>query len=372
MTTIIYAADVRLPTEKAHGRQIIKTCEALAEADVEVLLIVPKRKNVITTDVFEYYDSKPIFTVVYVSVPTLFRWGPFGYWLQSIIFSFHLWLALLKKRSTAIYTRDLLPALVAKLAGVRSVWEAHDARGGWLEHLVAHCVDRVVTISQGLKDFISQHDRISVDKIVVIPDAVDLDLFQSNKTKIICRQEIGVTGDGPLVVYAGHLYGWKGVDTLARAAELLPTHYRILVVGGTDHDISRFEKQYITIPQLTIVGRKDYREIPSYLKAADVLVLPNSGKEKISSTFTSPLKLFEYMASGTPIVASDLPSLREILDDNLAVFFKPDDPRSLALAIEALLGDKDLYAKIAECLPIAAKEYSWSKRAVKIANAVKI
>jgi len=103
------------------------------------------------------------------------------------------------------------------------------------------------------------------------------------------------------------------------------------------------------------------------LFAADALVLPNSAKAKISSHYTSPLKLFEYMASRRPIVASDLPSLREVLrDGENAVLVKPDNPRALAEGIERALSDAELAARIGRQAREDVEQYTWEKRAVNI------
>ena len=104
--------------------------------------------------------------------------------------------------------------------------------------------------------------------------------------------------------------------------------------------------------------------VPKYLAASDVLVLPNS--EKGLSEFTSPLKLFEYMAAKRPIVASDLPSLREILSESNAVMVRPDDPAALAEGIQKVLEDEELAKKLAGNAYIDVQQYSWDKRAMRI------
>ena len=84
------------------------------------------------------------------------------------------------------------------------------------------------------------------------------------------------------------------------------------------------EKKAKGSENILVLGHKPHKTMPVFLKAADVLVLPNSAKEEISRSYTSPLKLFEYMASGRPIVASDLPSIREVLNENNSLLVSPD------------------------------------------------
>jgi len=112
--------------------------------------------------------------------------------------------------------------------------------------------------------------------------------------------------------------------------------------------------------------------VPRYLKAADVVVLPNSrnSRQKRFSIYsrydTSPIKLFEYLASGAPIVASDLPSIREIVSEEEVFFVKPDDPQELAQGIERLLTDQEFARTLSSRALERSKEYTWEKRAKKI------
>jgi len=111
------------------------------------------------------------------------------------------------------------------------------------------------------------------------------------------------------------------------------------------------------------VGWVNNRVIPKYLKSADVLVLPNSAKSTISLLYTSPMKLFEYMASCRPIIASDLPALREILNSKNSFLVAPDNARSLADGIRKILGDNDLAETISDQAAHDVLQYTWQKRA---------
>ena len=179
------------------------------------------------------------------------------------------------------------------------------------------------------------------------------------------RQKLGLPQEKKIIVYTGHLYSWKGADVLAEASDYLSDDCLIIFVGGTETDIQNFRKKYRS-RKVLIVGHKDHAEIPMWLRAADVLVLPNSDKEDISKFFTSPLKLFEYMASGVPIVASDLPSIREILNEKNSVLVKSDDPEKLADGIMKVMEDEGKASSIAKQARKNAENYTWEKRARKI------
>jgi len=112
-----------------------------------------------------------------------------------------------------------------------------------------------------------------------------------------------------------------------------------------------------------VVGRRPHGEIPIWLRAADVLVLPNTARENISKYYTSPVKLFEYMASGRPIVASDLPSVKALVDERMAVFFEPDNPKDLADKIHWVLENPQDAQNLALLAQEEVLRYTWDKRA---------
>jgi glycosyltransferase involved in cell wall biosynthesis len=180
-------------------------------------------------------------------------------------------------------------------------------------------------------------------------------------------------GNEKIIMYTGHLYDWKGTQVLANSAKYLPENYLIVFIGGTQHDVKKFKEKnadLIKSNKIFVLGYKAPQEISDYLNSADVLVLPNSAKDK-KSRWTSPLKMFEYMASEKPILASDLPSIREVLNENNAVFFKPDDPQDLADKIKYILDNFDLAEKISTQAKIDVQNYTWDKRAEKIINFIK-
>lgn len=108
------------------------------------------------------------------------------------------------------------------------------------------------------------------------------------------------------------------------------------------------------------------------ISVADVLVLPNKSGWRESELFTSPMKLFEYMASGKPVVASSLPSIREILSDNNAFLVQPNNPAELARGIETLISNPELGKKLAAQALADVAQYSWEMRAKKILTGISL
>jgi glycosyltransferase involved in cell wall biosynthesis len=127
-----------------------------------------------------------------------------------------------------------------------------------------------------------------------------------------------------------------------------------------------------------IEGYVPHGVVPKYLKAADVLVMPyERGAQDVRGSliaeFMSPLKMFEYMASGTPIVSSDLKVIREVLrDGENAVLFRAGDGKAMLDAIMLLATDSALASRIGEKAMADARGYTWQERARSILGKVQL
>ncbi len=355
---ITYLANIRLPTKKAHGIQIMKTCEALARNGAEVSLVVTGRKTDVSEDPFLYYKVEKNFNIYYAYCPDLVSWGRVGFFLMNVIFSqscaHYVW----KLKPDIVYSRDSFLLLDQWLWPQNKVLEVHDGVWSLVNRLMR--ISGIVAISNGLKNFYSQK---GIKKIVVAHDAVDLKEFETNDVA-----DLGLSNDKKNVMYIGHLYGWKGLDAFLGAAKYVP-QAQFVVIGGTDEEVNKLKTVHTNVKFL---GYKPYNELAKNQKAADVLVIPNSGKSDISRLYTSPLKVFSYMTSGVPIVASDLPSLREILNENNAYFAEPDNAQSFGKAIQEVLDNPELAKKKAEQALIDVQNYTWDNRTKTILDFLQV
>lgn len=360
---LYYIANARIPTEKAHGIQIMKTCEAFANAGQEVTLLLPWRFNSIKENPFDYYGVERNFKIKKIfSLDTVFL-GRIGFLIQLISFSLSALVYALFIKKDIIYSRDELVCWFFLFVNKKVYWEAHTNRYNFFARSVLRRARGIVTISNGLKEFFVAQG-ISKDRIYVAPDAVDLDEFAISMTKEKAREKLNLPLDKKIVLYTGHLYPWKGAHVLRDASNYLSKDIVVVFVGGTNEDILWFKNKADKLQNIIVTGHRLYKDIPIYLKAADVLVLPNSGKTDISRRYTSPMKLFEYMASGKPIIASDLQSIREILNESNSYLIESDNQKLLARAIEEVFS-KDT-TKVTERAYEDVKEYTWIKRAESI------
>lgn len=360
---IIYIDSARLPTEKAHGYQTCKMCEEFARAGAEVELLIPDRPNPIKQDIFSYYGLEKNFKVKKLFCPNLVWLERPGFILQTFIFLVFSRFYLFSQKYDVLYCRDKLMGLLLK----DFVLEVHilPERIGFFYKWLWKRARLLVVLNDFLKQRLVKAG-IPEKKILVAPDAVDLKKFDIDLDKDEARRKLQLPPDKKIVLYAGHLYKWKGVTVLLEAAHKFPKNVLFVFVGGTEEDLPKFRASAVGLENVLIVGHRPPQEIPVWLKAADVLVLTGTAKSDISRYYTSPLKLFEYMASGRPVVASRLESFLGVLNGENSFLVEPDNPEALAEGIRKLLSDEIFSAKISGQAYFDVGEYTWAKRAEKI------
>ncbi len=167
------------------------------------------------------------------------------------------------------------------------------------------------------------------------------------------------------VVYVGSWSSSKGVDLLLRAASRVPD-LEVVIAGGSEADREwLLQKSGNSVPDnVTLLGRLSRDEVRDLVMSAGIAILPN--REEWISEWTSPLKLFEYMAGGCAIVSADIPPVREVIDKQCAVFFSPGELDSLVAALRVLADDPHRSVEIARNAWRRSRSYSWGARAEKL------
>lgn len=373
---ILYIVNIRIPTEKAHGWQIAKTCEMLASRGFAVELVVPKRENHITDDIYTYYGIRNNFSVRVVRSFSccIGLWGGMLWYVLSRAFFFLKACVLPVMKEAVIITRDPEISFIMSLRGYNVVYHAHKVpKKRWrvLYALLLRKVSHIMCNSHGTAE---AHKELGLKQTTVIPNAVDVENFICTHDTNSLRKNLGLDDNAVLAMYAGHLYEWKGVDTVVGAASFLTAqnpHVRIVCVGGTSQDVAKYQKivQEKKLTNITFIPHVPHEKISDYMCAADVLLLPNTTISEESIRFTSPIKLFEYLATGKPIVASDLPSIREILPEDVGMYIPADDARALAGAI-ATLSQKDI-ERAKKGVKIG-QGYSWDKYVDRVVDMLSV
>ena len=366
---IYYVANARLPTEKAHGIQIAKMCEALIEAGADVEVVAPRR----ATDARSLKDFYGLRVDVPITrLPTLdwYGRGRIGYWISSFVFMFAYRTYLRpKRRERAILWAidvDQFSFLFVPFLGIPYIAEIHDAKQWSLpfQALFRRAV-AIVVINSAVRDALIRAFGISGDKITVQPNGIDLAMFAPDKDKAAARRALALPAEDRIALYAGKFYPWKGLETMIDAASLLAADARVYTVGGDAGELKKVTGRELPA-NLTAAGAREYREMPMWLAAADVLLLFGTKKNDYSYLHTSPMKLFEYMASGVPIVASATPANRAQVTEAEVFFYEPDNGESCAETVRYVLSHPDEALARAGRARESVAGFTWEKRARRI------
>jgi glycosyltransferase involved in cell wall biosynthesis len=216
----------------------------------------------------------------------------------------------------------------------------------------------------------------------VLPDGVDLSLFDNLPSREACRARLELPLDRSVIGYVGRFQTMeieKGIPELVQAMATIPPQAGkeplLLCVGGPLEAVPAYEeiaRQHGVPPhRLRFVDRVPNTEVPFWIRACDVVTIPWPWTE-FSAYFTSPMKLFEYMAAGVPIVATDLPAIREVLrHGENAWLVAPGSAKALADGIYRVLSDSPLTKRMVQRARREAYNYSWTGRASAVMRAVR-
>ena len=395
---ILYFADIRLPLERANGIQTMETCHALAGRGHDVRLVVRPDTHTPSRDPFEYYGLEPTSRLVVEQAPAMGpqvarRVGYLAYAAARATGGGHADVAMTRDLAVASlllrlparapivyeshgYAPEVSAALPELVSTARPPDRAKLARLARRESYVWQHADGYVTITRGLAEALTTRFGTRA-RLAVVPDGTRITRQHPHPGTVAHPGTLAPSGTlapGPLapcsIAYAGHLYPWKGVDVLLEAIARVPD-VRALVVGGHEQepDLARLRTLAAGLrigDRVTFTGHVPPSAVASQLARADIVALPNPASA-ISTHSTSPLKLFEYMAAGKAIVASRLPSLGEVLTDEVnALLVTPGDPEALAAGISRLVNDPALRARLGGAARDAVAEYSWDRRAERL------
>ena len=372
---ILYISNSIIPSRTANSIHVMKMCQAFAVNGHEVTLLAPNKKkkyekNVM--DVYDYYSVKKNFKIKKLWYPDL-KGGAFFYTLKIFLF------IITNIKFDLVYGRFLYGCFVASLLRNKVIYESHapifqETKYGlkFFKKLVkSKFFKKLVVISQALKDIYLKDNFLNNKKIQVEHDGADevLDF----KTKINLQ---GVKNNLK-VGYIGHLYHGKGIEVIASIANDVKETIEFHVIGGVEKDIN-YWKNNISSNNVFFYGHVPHKEVSIYINSMDICVLPNqkvifgNGATRTGmnlSSFTSPLKMFEYMSHKKAIIASDLPVLREVLNEKNSILVKYDNKNEWIEAIKKLKNLKKRKEISTQALNDFNK-HTWKNRALRLLNSV--
>ncbi len=402
---LIYLSNERFPNRSAVSIQQMQNAEAFARLDLEVTFLRPYFFDLAKysdNEICDFYGIEKNFEII--TLPSLLSLskpmygvdmgydsvskrkkkvpfiGGFSLMLATWLYIILQWTKGMFYKPTVVYSRNLNAAYV--FMRFREKWfrnkkmkifiEAHalsQEPERYYDYVIQNC-DGIVSITQSLKQALIKKYNLDEKDIFVAPDGVKsswLEAKRMSKREIRKKLEIPDTFQ-KVVVYSGGFSPGKGVEILIQAAGEFDEKVMFYLLGGAPRTIK--EVQHMTksdqYNNVHFAGFIPPRDISLYQAAADVLILPNTLDYSLRD-YTSPLKLFEYMASERPIVASDLPVFREILrHQENCLLVPPDDPHALAEGIRRFFSDRELAMRTSHQARVEVEKYTWDNRVQKI------
>jgi glycosyltransferase involved in cell wall biosynthesis len=367
---IAYLSQSLIPSMAANNIHVMKMCKAFSEQGCSLVLLVPKTCNQEESDydLFEFYGVTPSFALVRVDkIPLLHR---------SISYGIKSFRDLYRIQPDIVFSRSLVGALFAAYAGFPVVFEFHQPISdyGFLNAvLFKQLINKkkflgLVVVTKALKDWYVKHFQLPEGNVLVAADGADLPLSSYDLLEDIdlpCLSEAGQH-----VAYVGGLYEGKGMEIILSLAHRCPD-VNFHIVGGRVRDIEHWKAKAISLKNICFHGFYPHAQVFFIMKKMNVLLAPNLTSAKGYSgitdigKWTSPLKIFEYMAAKKPILASDIEVLREVLvHEKNSIHCEPDDIEAWQAGLRRLLGDQELADRLtSNAFADLTEKYTWSKRA---------
>jgi glycosyltransferase involved in cell wall biosynthesis len=382
---ILYISSEDMRKEGAGKTHFIEVAQNLVKLGNELLILLPG---------YQPYDRKNYgLNVCYV--PT-FRKNTLSYLLYEIVSFFYLTFYILNWKPDVIYLRqglfEVFPPILARLFGVPYVIEKNglmedEFRSRGFSEIVIKILrlaeeinfrlsDKIVCVTEGIKREIVRRYKVNEGKLMVIPNGANIELFRP-LDKRECRRKLGLEENAFYVGFVGSFAPWQGLEILIEAAKRVKEQgyaqiKYILVGDGEQESLLRQKvREYKLEQEIRFTGRVAYEQVVNYINTFDVCYLC---KERLSFGF-SPLKLYEYLACGRPVIASRVDGVKEVIEEGKCGYlFEPGDAEELAKRIIQSYQERDALQEMGlRGRRLVENKYSWrmtAKRIVKVLNEI--
>ncbi len=359
----------QVPSITANSIQVMKVCQSYCQLGHDVTLIVPGKMTADWDEISNNFGIDTRFLIKYVRSQKSLRRYDF-----SLISGLHI----LFKKYDLIHTWLPQIAMIAGLLGRTYIMELHGTPTGnagpklYKRILFSHQKKRFLCITNALRTMYEDtyNYKFKDSEILIAPNGVVLEPYQNISGLSNLKFDLDLDNSF-IAVYTGHLYDGRGMNLLVDIAKKMH-EVKFLLVGGRDDDV-RFWRNYIQkngIQNIILTGYIENKYIPTYQSIGDVLLMPyemniagSSGGNSVD--FCSPMKMFEYMAAGKPIISSDLPILHEVLNEKNAIFCQYNDVNQWVEAINLIKNDPGYGIRLGNQARVDVEKYSWIERAKK-------
>lgn len=362
---LIYLSYSAIPSPHANSLQVMEMCNALADAGMDVELYGLKTQ--IRTPPAQLYDL-PENQIRFhrIRMPRVKLISRFLYGISVV------WSLLRNSQKAIIYGRDFYTmALLAVLPGIPEFplfFEAHQPPQSRLEEALQKLIFKsnafagLVTISQALKEaYLQRFPFLKAVQIEVLPDAAR-PLKNAIET---------IPNEPPVLGYIGSLQAGKGMETISKIAALR-TDFEFHIVGGSSQQVREWKNK--CRGNVIFYGHQPTAKVQELIRKFDIMLAPYQGSVKVGkkrvdiARWMSPLKIFEYMAAARPMLVSNLPVLKEVLQhESNCLLAAPDSLDDWIRQIDRLRNDDQLRVSLAQqAYSDFTAHYTWQKRAQKL------
>ena len=367
---IAHLSDSEVPSRSANSIQVMRMCDAFVDLGHEATLFAKQgKKNII--DVHNYYGVLQRFRIItYRGIKN----GKLNRLVGGLMMSKAL---NAQCEANLIYARETVALAASARLNIPMVFEAHELPQGRIMQELQQWLfqrphfRRLVVITNTLGDsYRKLFPWLRKRKILVAFNGANV--CNNDKLKRIAHKSDNF-GGRLQVGYVGQLYRGKGMEIVIPLAKRFPD-IEFWVVGGPEKQKEYWCGMARNLSNIHFCGYCTPEETKNIREKMDVLLAPTqhlmgiAGGATISSEWTSPLKLFEYMASAKAIIASDMPAIREVIDPGVnALLAPPDDIEMWAQSLNQLKSDPILRKRLGHCaFDTVSKKYSWKRRAEKV------
>ncbi|MCD6308754.1 MAG: glycosyltransferase family 4 protein [Candidatus Latescibacteria bacterium] len=377
---VAYISFSKIPSREANSIHVMKMSQAYRQEGHHITLYAPKLagKPENTDDLWTRYGISTPFDITFVPTGN----HPFSM-LRDQEYAIRVMRNIRGKDISLVHTRHLYSAMWASLLNIPTIFDMHDPIiGGRLGQLYFRLLlagkgfRKIAAITQALKSMLPRYLRRG-GQVIVAPNGVDIERYDNLPDAVASRRRLGLPPDTFIAGYSGHLYPGRGMNVIFDAARR-HSDATFLLIGGADEDIARRKKAVSDagLENVIFSGFVENTAIPEYLAACDALLMPyqrsvgTADPSMDSASFFSAMKMFEYMAANRLIVSSDLPVLREILDESNAVLCPPDDTEAWCEAIRRARNDPSWAEKLAGKARSDVERYTWRSRVRRILSSI--
>lgn len=352
----------------------MKVAQALMQLNHDVKMFAPQEA--------EFTSRESLLTHYGLRLVPELKLLPSRRYLKRLDLIFHAQNEAKRFKADLIYTWLPQSALIGIQAGYPVVLEMHaDITGKlgawWLRQFWSSRGKKVMTVTtQALKNALSRSIKLNLDDeaVLIAPNGVELERYQNLPNPMEARNQLNLK-QGLTVGFTGHIYQGRGADLLFELAKQMPD-VNFLWVGGTPDLVDYWRNKLMeeNILNVTMTGFVKHDVIHLYQAASDVLLMPYSSSISASSgqdiaEVINPMKMFEYMASGRAIVCADLPSIREVLNDENSILIGELGNERIGkwkVEIESLLASESLRVKLGTQARKDVEQFGWVKREERI------